>query len=171
MQGRDISDLYLLQEEEGQRLQPQEERKLPQSPSVVLFSNDEMKKKMKWRQDWFYEFNLGTQKDRLDHPWKMYIDASFALVTDEWKYVQWPQHDGYEQLFHRSMDPYDEWDLLNTLLRNRTNTMLSYTDSSVGGVGGDMGGEVNIQTTKKIYDRMKKRFRIVKDRAQDGKLI
>jgi len=172
MQGRDISDLYLLQEEEeGQRLPPQqEERKLSQSsPSVgVLFSNDEMKKKMKWRHDWFYEFNLGTQKDGLDHPWKMYIDASFALVTDEWKYVQWPQHDGYEQLFHRSMDPYDEWDLLNTLLRNRTNTLWSKNNSNGGGIG---GGEVNIQTTKKIYDRMKKRFQIVKDRAQDGKLI
>jgi arylsulfatase A-like enzyme len=87
MQGRDISQLYL-------------NRRKDTSPA--------------WRKDFFYEFNTGKNFNASDHIWKNYIPASFALVSDEWKYVVWPQHD-YEQLFHRSVDPYDEWDLLHKI--------------------------------------------------------
>ena len=78
---------------------------------LLLLSKDEVQKKANWRRDWFYEFNLGIQNDGYDNPWIDLIDASFALVTDEWKYVVWPQHDNYEQLLYHIIDPYDEWDL------------------------------------------------------------
>ena len=113
-------------------------------------SNDEMEDAIDWRQEWFYEFNLGDEDDGSGHPWKDFIDASFALVTKEWKYVVWPQHDNYEQLFHRSVDPYEEYDLLHRQLRPNV------TDDS------------NIQTTRKIYYQMKHKFKILKDRAQRG---
>jgi arylsulfatase A-like enzyme len=87
MQGRDVSQLYLHRTDDT-------------SPA--------------WRRDFFYEFNNGQNLNASDHDWKYYIPASFALVSDEWKYVVWPQFD-YEQLFHRSVDPYDEWDLLHKI--------------------------------------------------------
>jgi arylsulfatase len=159
MQGRDISDLYLLLEQEEQE-EEQQEQKQEQSVSRLL-SNNDIKKKVNWRTDWFYEFNLGEKDDGSDHPWINYIDASFALITDDWKYVVWPQHDDYEQLFHRSMDPYEEWDLLNKLLRNQTSALSTYNSSAV----------INIQTTEKIYKQMKERFVILKQEAQGGNLI
>ena len=68
MQGRDIADLYL--EDDG--------------PSS-------------WRQDWFYEFNRGNPVTAEGHSGKNWIDASFALVNKDWKYVYWPQQE-YEQV-------------------------------------------------------------------------
>ena len=114
MQGRDIADLYL---EKG------DEREM-------------------WRQDFFYEYNRGDPITAEGHEGKFWIDASFALVTKDWKYVYWPQHD-YEQLFHRSHDPYDEWDLLN---KSKT-----------------------IQTTKEVYNSMKDRYDYLKKQVQSGK--
>jgi arylsulfatase len=96
-----------------------------------------------WRKDFFYEYNLGDLITGADHLGKFWIDASFALVTNEWKYIYWPQHD-YEQLFHRSVDPYDEWDLLNTS---------------------------QIQTTDEVYFKMKARYAFLKDWVQSGKRI
>ena len=114
MQGRDIADLYL---EKGDQRE-------------------------KWRQDFFYEYNRGDPITAEGHEGKFWIDASFALVTKDWKYVYWPQHD-YEQLFHRSHDPYDEWDLLN---KSKT-----------------------IQTTKEVYNSMKDRYDYLKKQVQSGK--
>jgi arylsulfatase len=104
-------------------------------------------KNVKWRKDWFYEFNMGRNvTDAEDHPQRGWIDASFALITDEWKYIYWPQQD-YEQLFHRSLDPYDEWDLLDK--------RVNHTDR-------------HRQTTIEVYDKMKARFHQLKARVQSG---
>jgi arylsulfatase A-like enzyme len=96
-----------------------------------------------WRKDFFYEYNRGDPVTAEGHVGTFWIDASFALITDEWKYVYWPQHD-YEQLFHRSVDPYDEWDMLNTSM---------------------------IQTTDDIYLKMKTRYEFLKDWVLSGKRV
>jgi arylsulfatase len=116
MQGRDIAELYL-----GTSLSRQEP--LP------------------WREEYFYEYNRGDPITAEGHDGKFWIDASFALVTKEWKYIYWPQHD-YEQLFHRSLDPYDEWDLLN---------------------------RSTVQTNNETYIRMKQRYNRAKELVQSGK--
>lgn len=158
MQGRDIADLYL---------HPSGDNK------IGRLSNTEMIETVDWRRDWFYEFNLGVQNNASDHPWKNFIDASFALVTDEWKYVVWPQHK-YEQLFHRSVDPFDEWDLLNKIMRpkmklfrenNKTIEKLVDTSNSNGPF------EDTVQTTVKMYNKMKARYKVLKDKAQNGERI
>lgn len=149
MQGRDIAQLY---------------RNV--FPDQAEHSIEEMQEVALWRKDWFYEFNLGDKMDGSDHPWKNYIDASFALVTDEWKYIYWPQHN-YEQLFHRSVDPFDEWDLLNKILRagdkkwapNATRNLTAADDAG------------NIQTTNEIYEKMKARYEVMKEKALKGERI
>jgi arylsulfatase len=88
-----------------------------------------------WRKDFFYEYNRGDPVTAKEHKGSGSIDASFALITDEWKYIYWPEYD-YEQLFHRSVDPYDEWDMLNKSM---------------------------IQTTDDIYSKMKARYEFLKD--------
>ena len=113
MQGRDIAQLYL---------------------------GDETKPK-RWRKDFFYEYNRGDPITAEGHRGTNWIDASFALVTKEWKYIYWPEHK-YEQLFHRSLDPYDEWDLLN---------------------------RSTVQTNDKIYVQMKTRYAFLKNWVQSGK--
>ena len=85
MQGRDVSSLYLR-------------------------SNDE---NFEWRKEWFYEYNRGDPITAEGHMGKGWIDASFALITPECKYIYWPQHD-YEQIFHRRKDPFEEKDLLHS---------------------------------------------------------
>mmetsp|Transcript_1242 Transcript_1242/g.2647 ORF Transcript_1242/g.2647 Transcript_1242/m.2647 type:complete len:702 (-) Transcript_1242:126-2231(-) len=158
MQGRDIADLYLNKDKKHKGL-----------------SNTEMIKATDWRTEWFYEFNLGKEDDASDHPWKRFIDASFALVTDEWKYVVWPQHDNYEQLFHRSVDPFDEWDLLNKILRpDSVKRRLTQNDSeSDAGKEEDMNGPFldTVQTTQEIYNQVKERYNQMKKKAQSGKRI
>jgi arylsulfatase len=55
-----------------------------------------------WREDFFYE-----------HPTirnARFIPSSEALVSREWKYFFWPEHD-YEQLFHLATDPGEQNDL------------------------------------------------------------
>jgi len=160
MQGRDISDLY----------------QNVAFPDQATLSIDEKKEKVGWRKDWFYEFNLGLSNDGEDHPWRDYIEASFALVTDEWKYVYWPQHK-YEQLFHRSVDPYDEWDLLNKVLRpNKDTATMSVADDEKTQLRRQTESLNNgccdtIQTTLKMYTEMKKRFAVLKEQAQNGERI
>lgn len=159
MQGRDISDLYLNENTDQESL-----------------SVDEMKEAVKWRKDWFYEFNLGQKNDGSDHPWYSYIDAAFALVNDEWKYVYWPQHN-YEQLFHRSVDPYDEWDLLDKIFRSKTekenmdinsNTQVRRASSIDNN---KIGCCDTLQTTQEMYTEMKMRYAVLKERAQSGERI
>jgi arylsulfatase len=125
MQGRDLSQLYLNVQDDTSSA---------------------------WRKDFFYEFNMGSPFNASDHPWKNWLDASFALVTNEWKYVYWPQQE-YEQLFHRSVDPYDEWDLLHKLEK--------HADAPFDA----------IQTTDEIYQSMKKRYGFLKEQAQSGQRI
>lgn len=164
MQGRDIADLYLNNNDA--------------IPDQASLSVDEMKEKVEWRKDFFYEFNMGKQNDGSDHPWKFYIDSSFALVNDEWKYVYWPQHD-YEQLFHRSVDPFDEWDLLDKIFRQKTTP---FDNEVLGATGATQSRQIRrvddkngccdtIQTTTKMYKEMKERFAILKKKAQNGQRI
>jgi len=144
MQGRDISELYR-----------------NKNADQVPLSVDQMKENVQWRKDWFYEFNLGKDDDGKDHPWKNYIDSSFALVNDEWKYVHWPQHN-YEQLFHRSVDPFDEWDLLNKIFRQKKDA------TQAGGNPNKNGCCDTVQTTMKMYKEMKERYAVLKKQAQSG---
>lgn len=119
MQGRDIAEFYL--EQGNDNLQP-------------------------WRHDFFYEYNRGDPVTAEGHEGKNWIDASFSLITKEWKYIYWPQHD-YEQLFHRSLDPYDEWDVLR-------HPNISH-----------------VQTTDAIYLEMKERYAHLKNMAQSGQRV
>ena len=116
-QGRDIADLYL-------------------------------GKGAKWRKDFFYEYLQGDQKvdpvTAKGHSGRNWIDASFALVTKEWKYIYWPQQN-YEQLFNRRLDPFDEFDLL--------------TNSST------------YKTPDGVYYKMQARYNFLKRWAQSGKRV
>ena len=103
-----------------------------------------LKSNPSWRKDFFYEYNRGHPITGEGHQGTNWIDASFALVTPEWKYIYWPEHK-YEQLFHRSMDPYEESDIM----RNHT----------------------ALQTTKEIYFKMKARYNFLKMWAQSGKRV
>ncbi len=164
MQGRDIADLYLNNNED--------------IPDQASLSTDELKEKVKWRKEWIYEFNLGKRNDGLDHPWKDFIDASFALISDEWKYVYWPQHD-YEQLFHRSVDPFDEWDLLNKIFRHKSTENDNITVAEHGGaesrkikgIDNKNGCCDTVQTTMKMYKEMKERYAFLKEHVHSGKRI
>lgn len=118
MQGRDMSELYLEAKEEGEERQP-------------------------WREDWFYEYNRGDPITAKGHKGKFRIDASFALITKEWKYIYWPQH-RYEQIFHRSEDPYEEKDLFKT---------------------------TDIKPTDEIYGRLRSRYEFLKKWVQDGNKV
>ena len=164
MQGRDISDLYL-----------------NNNDAYTSLSVDELKKKVEWRNEWFYEFNMGKENDGLDHPWQAFIDASFALVNDEWKYVYWPQHN-YEQLFHRSVDPFDEWDLLNKIFRQKAtntpddkNVLAGEPEKTqsrqIRGIDNKNGCCDTVQTTAKMYKEMKQRYAVAKEKAHKGERI
>ena len=59
-----------------------------------------------WRQEFFYEHPTIRSVD--------FIPSSQALVTDEWKYVVWPDF-GREQLFYLPSDPHEENDLITDL--------------------------------------------------------
>jgi arylsulfatase len=103
-----------------------------------------LKSSSQWRKDFFYEYNRGHPITGEGHQGTNWIDASFALVTKEWKYIYWPEHK-YEQLFHRSMDPYEERDLMR--------------DKSA------------FQTTNEIYFKIKARYNFLKMWAQTGKKV
>eukprot|EP00980_Cylindrotheca_fusiformis_P000106 scaffold19_cov114-Cylindrotheca_fusiformis.AAC.53 len=103
-----------------------------------------LKSNTQWRKDFFYEYNRGHPISGKGHKGTNWIDASFALVTKEWKYIYWPEHN-YEQLFHRSLDPYEEADLM----KNKS----------------------ALQTTNEIYFKMKSRYNFLKTWAQSGKRV
>ena len=113
MQGRDMSDLYL----DSRNHNP-----------------------ARWRQDFFYEYNRGNPITAVGHKGTFWIDASFALITKEWKYIYWPQHQ-YEQIFHRKEDPYETTDLFNNS---------------------------NILPTDEIYVKLRTRYDILKLWVQSG---
>jgi arylsulfatase A-like enzyme len=113
MQGRDMADLYV-------------DHRFP-SP-------------VQWRQDFFYEYNRGDPITADGHEGTFWIDASFALITKEWKYIYWPQH-RYEQIFHRSVDPYETKDLFNSS---------------------------KILPTSEIYSKLRNRYEILKVWVQGG---
>jgi len=84
MQGRDISDLYL----------PNEKGEHHVTASVEVEP---------WREDFFYEFPSPDDK---------YIPSSTAVVTKEWKFINWPAYNR-EQLFNLEKDPLESNDLYN----------------------------------------------------------
>jgi arylsulfatase A-like enzyme len=128
MQGRDIAELYLNDDQ------------LPAD----------------WRQDWYYEWNMGDPLNASGHPQTNFIDAAQALITNEWKYIYWPEQN-YEQLFHRSIDPYDEWDLIRK--DNQFNT------SAFSNMTG------NVQTTVQVYETMKAAFFKLRAHVMEGKPV
>eukprot|EP00980_Cylindrotheca_fusiformis_P022907 scaffold9903_cov94-Cylindrotheca_fusiformis.AAC.1 len=103
-----------------------------------------LKSNAPWRKDFFYEYNRGHPITGQGHEGTNWIDASFALVTKEWKYIYWPEHN-YEQLFHRSLDPYEEADLM----KNKS----------------------ALQTSNEMYFKMKARYNYLKMWAQSGKRV
>lgn len=134
MQGRNLAQLYL-------------------GPSVQKTKDGNVK----WRQEWYYEWNMGHPLNASGHPQTGFIDAAQALITNEWKYILWPEQD-YEQLFHRKIDPFDEWDLIRK--DNLMNT--SAFNATADG---------NLQTTQKAYETMKARFIKLREHVMAGKPV
>jgi arylsulfatase A-like enzyme len=130
MQGRDIAELYL--------------------------SNPDGNSHVQWRKDWYYEWNMGDPLNASGHPQTNFIDAAQALITNEWKYIWWPEQN-YEQLFHRSIDPYDEWDLIK-----KDNKLNASSFSNMTG---------NIQTTIEVYNSMKAEFFKLRAQVMEGKPV
>jgi len=97
MQGRDIADLYMYNDN-------------PDEPTET--------KNGQWRQDFFYEWNRGTISEARQHI-DPHIPAVFGLIGKEYKYFHWPKdnkthkEEDYEQLFHISVDPFEEHDIFN----------------------------------------------------------
>jgi len=136
-----------------------------------------------WRKEWFYEWNMGHPLNASGHAQEHFIDAAFALITEEWKYIYWPQKE-YEQLYHRSIDVYDEYDIL----QNYFITVQKYEQKIYQPEGEWMrilqqqkstGGIMNytttknplgdsIQSTQEIYQTLKARFYELKDHVQYG---
>ncbi len=84
MQGRDISDLYLQNRNEGDEDGPTALERKP------------------WRDEFFYEF------DYVDD--ERYIPSSRAVVQKKWKYIDFYNH-GHEQLFDLEEDPLEFTDV------------------------------------------------------------
>ncbi|KAL3925559.1 MAG: hypothetical protein SGILL_000333 [Bacillariaceae sp.] len=122
MQGRDLSPLYLDNDVAKQ----------------LRDGND------KWREDWYYEWNMGDPLNATGHPQTNFIDAAQAVISTEWKYIYWPEQD-FEQLFNRRIDPFDEWDLIKKDNLMKTSNFTAPTDS-------------DLQTTEEAYKTMKARF-------------
>eukprot|EP00536_Pseudo-nitzschia_multiseries_P015374 jgi/Psemu1/320843/estExt_fgenesh1_pm.C_8720001 len=167
MQGRDVADLYL---ERG--------RNEPNG------GGDDSRVSEPWRTDWFYEWNMGDPEDATGHLQENFIDAAFALVTDDWKYVYWPQK-RYEQLFHRSVDPYDEHDILRNYYlqrerqerRNQQQEEAEPTDGflvepllELDAFRTTPFGD-SVQSTAHVYDMLKSRFHELKDHVRRGNRI
>jgi len=98
MQGRDMAELYL--------------NNNPDEPTKT--------KKSQWRQDFFFEWNRGSDYEAKGHDIQN-IPAVFALIGKEYKYFHWPTtnkstfKEVYEQLFHVSVDPFEEHDIFNQM--------------------------------------------------------
>lgn len=135
MQGRNLAELYL------------------DDPAVEKTEEG----RIKWRHDWYYEWNMGDPLNASGHPQTNFIDAAQALITNEWKYVFWPEQD-YEQLFNRRIDPFDEWDLI------RKDNLMNISAFNTTGDG-------NLQTTQAAYETMKARFIELRQHVMDGKPV
>ena len=172
MQGRDIADLYLAGESENIDKAPKEDQERHETWEHILrkYASEDAKKP--WRDEWFYEWNMGDPITAKGHQQDGFIDAAFALITNEWKYIYWPLKE-YEQLFHRSVDIYDEHDIIqnyylhqiklnssawiNEGYRKYMETVTPFNTTPYGD---------SIQSTKEIYDQMKKRYQELKDHVQ-----
>jgi len=66
-------------------------------------------KNVTWRKDFYYEFLSEFSNPK-------YMPQVEALVNEEYKYFYWSQFD-YEQLFHVSIDKYEQVDILNSTER------------------------------------------------------
>lgn len=130
MQGRDLSQLYMKEDED---------------------------KKIDWRHDWYYEWNMGDPLNASGHPQTNFIDAAQALISTEWKYVFWPEQN-YEQLFHRRIDPFDEWDLI------RKDNLMNTSNFNATAIG-------TLQTTMAAYETMKARFLELRAHVIAGKPV
>jgi len=91
MQGRDIADLYLGDDDDG--------RQASES----------------WRKSFFYEWTQGSPHDAEGHDEYTHIPAVFGLIRKDYKYYYWPQTK-YEQLFHVEDDPCEERDAFRSTL-------------------------------------------------------
>jgi len=115
---------------------------------------------------------MGHPFNASGHREEHYIDAAFALITHEWKYIYWPQKE-YEQLYHRSFDIYDEYDIVaNYYLihdhpdiwqRKEEKERIQNTSTTTTNPWGD-----SIQSTHEIYTTLKARFYELKDHVQYG---
>ncbi|OEU11042.1 alkaline phosphatase-like protein [Fragilariopsis cylindrus CCMP1102] len=141
--------------------------------------------KQPWRTDWYYEWNMGHPHNASGHEQEHFIDAAFALITKEWKYIYWPQKQ-YEQLYHRSIDIYDEYDIIqNYYILNqgpdyhREHNIFQPLEEymKINGNGNDNSNfsitKTNpigdsIQSTKEIYNTLKTRFNELKQHVQNG---
>ncbi len=86
MQGRDISDLYLIKN------------------SKNAFHNSATVEQEPWREEFFYEFPT---------PDGRFMTGCTAFVRKEWKFINWPQYTT-EQLFDLKNDPLEMNDLINS---------------------------------------------------------
>ena len=143
--------------------------------------------KQPWRTDWYYEWNMGHPQNASGHEQEHFIDAAFALITKEWKYIYWPQKQ-YEQLYHRSIDIYDEYDIIQNYYilnqgpeyhreHNIFQPLEEYMKINGNGNGNDNSNfsitKTNpigdsIQSTKEIYNTLKTRFNELKQHVQNG---
>jgi len=76
----------------------------------------------------------------------------FGLIGKEYKYFHWPRHDlnpglnlnqTYEQLFHVSVDPFEEYDIFNKTQNEKV----------------------------KLLQELKTRYAFMKEQSQSGKKI
>ena len=89
MQGRDMAPLYLDQsnnEYTKSSVVTTKSRRI--TSSTTNDEKDDRTTIRNWRQEWFYEFNMGKDvENATDHQFIHFIDASFALITKDWKYI------------------------------------------------------------------------------------
>lgn len=167
MQGRDIAQLYLANETKT----AQEEH--PQFQNSIG-RYDTAESKQPWRHEWFYEWNMGEPFTAQKHEFDGWIDAAFALITNEWKYIYWPLK-VYEQLFHRSVDKYDEHDILQNYYLHKHKVekniwveekerlrMETFTPQNATPFGD------SVESTREIYETMKQKYETLKRHVQNG---
>ncbi len=164
MQGRDIAQLYL-----ANATAPSDSK---WKENLRQYDTKEAKKP--WRTEWFYEWNIGDPINATGHAQDGFIDAAFALITNEWKYVYWPLK-VYEQLFHRSLDLYDEYDILQNYylfhykeknkiwVNSRERRHMEFFTPKNTTPYGD-----SVESTKEIYKTMKQKYEALKKHVQSG---
>lgn len=120
---------------------------------------------------------MGDPINASGHEQEHFIDATFALITEEWKYIYWPQKD-FEQLFHRSKDPYDEYDILRNYYifnekESKQEFIIPEEREKIQGFNETVQTPVgdSIQSTTEIYHKLKARFYELKKHVQSGNRI